>query len=357
MISREEIKEWFRTHPRNLSVFGISKAAEVHNESVTSGAETYFKAATNWKNLIVDAVQNNPQFAVLWREYKQKCKRETSQDYKLSGVSKPKDKDEQLHKAERAHWHLKQRLDTYHKDCSLPGHPIPIQLRLDLYQYASTEILLIKSQEKHSQDELEKLKRGPPTNDERGKLKVTLESNEEKKINEEEQLVLIFHQIHKEKKLVKNLILLEGLYVHLLGPSFRYRMGIQGPGLDLFLWNILQNKRDLSLEMWKHVEYPVRCAIWAAYLFRKMGENSDPITRFKMLENADYFEDQAIAVQNAAQEEDRDQALKSVDCGMFPCAMWCVCACPYICRIEYGVAMISRILKNISLFGRISSLL
>ena len=50
-------------------------------------------------------------------------------------------------------------------------------------------------------------------------------------------------------------------YLHLLDVHFRYRMGIQGPELDVFLWNILQNKKELALQMWQHVRYPVRTAI------------------------------------------------------------------------------------------------
>ena len=38
-------------------------------------------------------------------------------------------------------------------------------------------------------------------------------------------------------------------------------MGIQGPALDVFLWNVLQNKKDLAMEMWQYVRYPVRSAI------------------------------------------------------------------------------------------------
>lgn len=39
-------------------------------------------------------------------------------------------------------------------------------------------------------------------------------------------------------------------------------MGIQGPELDVFLWTILQNQKDLAMEMWKYVRYPVRSAIF-----------------------------------------------------------------------------------------------
>ena len=50
-------------------------------------------------------------------------------------------------------------------------------------------------------------------------------------------------------------------YAHLLDAHFRYRMGILSPALDVFLWNVLQNKKDLAMVMWQYVRYPVRSAI------------------------------------------------------------------------------------------------
>ena len=45
-----------------------------------------------------------------------------------------------------------------------------------------------------------------------------------------------------------------------------------------------------------------------------MNKHTDPITRIKMIENADFFEGKAIDVQDAAEEDDRRLALQSVDC-------------------------------------------
>jgi len=47
-----------------------------------------------------------------------------------------------------------------------------------------------------------------------------------------------------------------------------------------------------------------------------MNEHTDPITRIKMIENADFFEGKAVDVQEAAEEDDRRLALQSVDCQM-----------------------------------------
>jgi len=44
-------------------------------------------------------------------------------------------------------------------------------------------------------------------------------------------------------------------------------LGILGPDLDLFLWSLLQNKKDLAMEMWKHVMHPVRSAILGLSLY------------------------------------------------------------------------------------------
>jgi len=45
-------------------------------------------------------------------------------------------------------------------------------------------------------------------------------------------------------------MLLEGMYVYLLGPDFRYRMGVQGKYTDLFLWNVLLNRKEMAEMMW-----------------------------------------------------------------------------------------------------------
>ena len=40
----------------------------------------------------------------------------------------------------------------------------------------------------------------------------------------------------------KKLNLLEAIYIRLLGPDFRYRIGVSGPYTDLFFWNVLHNR-------------------------------------------------------------------------------------------------------------------
>ena len=103
----------------------------------------------------------------------------------------------------------------------------------------------------------------------------------------------------------------------LLGPDFRYRLGILGPHTDLYYWAVLNNEREFAKLMWNSVWYPVRTAISAACLLRNMGEryiNVDPLKAAEISENADYFEQLAVSVQNIAEDDEPDLALSSLDC-------------------------------------------
>jgi hypothetical protein len=115
----------------------------------------------------------------------------------------------------------------------------------------------------------------------------------------------------------KKLNILESVYVDLLGSDFRYRLGILGPHTDLYYWAILNNEVEFAKLMWNSVWYPVRTAISAACLLRNMGErymNVDPLSAAEMIENADYFEQLAVSVQNIAEDDESDLALSSLDC-------------------------------------------
>ena len=48
-----------------------------------------------------------------------------------------------------------------------------------------------------------------------------------------------------ELKVNRNLIILQGMYRAILGQQFRYKIGMQGADFDLFLWNILMNRREM----------------------------------------------------------------------------------------------------------------
>ena len=112
---------------------------------------------------------------------------------------------------------------------------------------------------------------------------------------------------------MKQIIILESVYARLLGPAFRYRIGMKHEYMDIFLWNVLQNRIDLALTMWKRVLHPVRSAITASYLLREMCKREsrlDPQTGDKMQENANLFAALAMKVQKAAREEDAVEAEK-----------------------------------------------
>ena len=89
------------------------------------------------------------------------------------------------------------------------------------------------------------------------------------------------HGITIERATVyKKINLLESIFIHLLGDSFRYRLGIQGAQTDLFFWCVLQNRNELARVLWAHVPYPVRTSLTATMLLRQMAneyENVDPM--------------------------------------------------------------------------------
>jgi hypothetical protein len=94
---------------------------------------------------------------------------------------------------------------------------------------------------------------------------------------------------------------------------------VQGAYTDLFFWNVLHNRKEMSKVMWERVYYPVRTSLAAAYLLRQMAEayeNIDPMTADDMRANADFFEEQAVEVQNQAEGEDQAVALMSLDCDL-----------------------------------------
>jgi hypothetical protein len=235
--------------------------------------KTYFDAASKWTELIVQAKKQNPYFVVLWDNYTMI----RIVDKNLRSASSQEDP--------------KKIMEMYEKDCLQAAHPIPESLRLKVYQYYKEKLDILK------------------------KLK------EETKVCKDKP----FPSLQEKEEMVTNtmnLLLLEGLYVDLCGPAFRYRMGVLGDQwFDLFFWYVLQNDKDLACVMWEHVKYPVRSAICAAYLLRQMAKNTniDPIDRGKMLENSKYFGKKATDVQRAAEDDDenRELAAQSLDCDLF----------------------------------------
>ena len=254
--------------------------------------ERYFKAAQNWNTLIEDALKTNIHFSALWSEHK-----------KAQKEFKNKSKNPIVRLIQQCFLSCLQCLPSYllsdpsldqsldDSSFSTPGHPIPPNVRKQLYCFVSTE----------------KTAKQKPFKDKSGGTPL---------MTAKDQSEL---QVVNEKRLSARMILLEGLLLELMGSNFRYRQGIQGPELDIFLWNVLLNKKELAEEMWKHVKHPVRSAITASYMLRQLAKNqyTDAISKTKMHENADFFEQKAIEVQRAAHEDDKDLAIKSVDCELY----------------------------------------
>eukprot|EP00960_Hanusia_phi_P050098 759997-Hanusia_phi.AAC.1 len=59
----------------------------------------------------------------------------------------------------------------------------------------------------------------------------------------------------------KKAIILQSLYTKVLGSLFRYKLGTDGPYADLFLWNVLMNRREMSEFFWVETVHPVLYAI------------------------------------------------------------------------------------------------
>ena len=126
-------------------------------------------------------------------------------------------------------------------------------------------------------------------------------------------------------------MLLESIYLYLLGPDFTYRLGRYGVHQDLFLWSLLLNRRDMAECFWQWVDRPVRSALLAAHLLRSMAADYNPEDQsaaLQMLDNADHFEELAILVHTAAigdksvvesvaeapRRSDAHRALAALDC-------------------------------------------
>ena len=65
----------------------------------------------------------------------------------------------------------------------------------------------------------------------------------------------------KYMKDYKRTIILQSFYTKVLGSLFRYKLGTDGPYADLFLWNVLMNRREMSEFFWQETVRPVLYAI------------------------------------------------------------------------------------------------
>jgi hypothetical protein len=73
----------------------------------------------------------------------------------------------------------------------------------------------------------------------------------------------------------------------------------QGTSFDLFLFNVLLNRREMAEIFYFKCEWPIRQGITGATLLRKLTEKPavDPMIAEVMQENASYFESLATSIQ------------------------------------------------------------
>ena len=238
----------------NEEVSKCSKKTTSLDAMIQSSKIQYMEASDEWRKLIEHATTPGPGFVTHFSLLRRKVRH----DYKRKGNT-------WWGRAIFTWWrrgilHFKQheleaklgQVLQEHERCIQPGHPLPEEMRSLLYRRVSE----VKKRDQKPQDE-------------------ALEHT----------------------KNVKELMLLEGIYVDLLGDEFRYRMGIQGPHTDLFFWNILLNRCDLAELFWSKTVHPVRTAIAAAYLLRKVAKLHflDHRTAEHLLENARHFEGIGVA--------------------------------------------------------------
>ena len=125
----------------------------------------------------------------------------------------------------------------------------------------------------------------------------------------------------QDLKITRRLMVLTALYEEILGPMFVYKIGIQGPYFDLFLWNVLMNRREASELFFHKCPWPIRCGLTACCLLRNMRKRPevDPITAEVMAANADYFEELTIKIQMRALKDDQNTATQAFN---VPLVIW-----------------------------------
>ena len=104
---------------------------------------------------------------------------------------------------------------------------------------------------------------------------------------------------------VAEYLLCHGVCVHLSESSHTsltlspHPPSLQGPYFDLFLFSVLLNRMEMAYAFFLKCQYPVRNALTAVCLLRKMSEISvvDPLVSKSMMENSDFFEKIAVGVQ------------------------------------------------------------
>ena len=146
---------------------------------------------------------------------------------------------------------LKRQFEKYHSSCLTPGHPIPESLRVSIIQYANAEAEEVRTQLYEITDHDNK--RSLKTHMKAGKLCLRTQNVKEGNLEEAEEELRRLEREMTDLELFKNLMMLEGIYVKLLGPAFRYRVGIRGL---LVGFRDRSRKREIvpTLNLYMHVQ-------------------------------------------------------------------------------------------------------
>ena len=283
-----------------------------------SDKKKYFLAAQQYYQLLKYYRQNLTHYMLIRRDFEHKSEQlTTSWPARLRGLFGSKDF---RHKSMASRLEkLDRKFNKHNALCWSAGHPIPASLRRLILQYAIAE-------RDHVHQELLRLfyfdRRALREALDSG-LSVSSFSSKHWWLDEgaagrdgvtKEQLDEMARK-GTELKHLKEVILLEGIYNELLGPSFRYRIGIQGACFDLFLLCALGGRRKLAEQLWQQVECPVLTAITGVCLLRaaaKKIQQTDRLASLSMYEDADFFEKLAVQVYLAAQKEDPELAAHAI---------------------------------------------
>lgn len=111
---------------------------------------------------------------------------------------------------------------------------------------------------------------------------------------------------------------MDRVLVDLLGNDFEGCMGqFGGPYGDLFVWAVLMARQKLAFLFWERVKHPLKMALTAALLYRKMASHRACLGRDDLKERfrafAFEFEQGALTLQMAATKEDSSLSLRALE--------------------------------------------
>jgi len=263
--ARAQITDQGKAHQTDYTVQkAVKPGARKAHQTDYSVKKKYFQAAEQYHELLRHFSQTIPHNMLIRKDFRRKCKQvPTSWSAWLRGLVGPTHAPDATSPASRLEA-LDREFNKYNARCLSAGHPIPASLRKSIMQYATAEaahvekkILELTGFDKRGLKK--ELSKTPPggTRLGAGILSVSNKRQKDGKDGQDQRRELNeMERKMRELTYLREIMLLEGIYVRLLGPAFRYRVGIQGTTTDLFFINVLGNREKLALEMWKQVTLP-----------------------------------------------------------------------------------------------------